>query len=234
MRYNLFLRSAVVLLSGLLFWSASLLHVGRVAQGAGEARPVLTACHSRLDEVLWQTEQSQMRRNRPEYLRALEAGRQRTATEHRQQVRSSQAAAKRQAAAWQVDDLVPAEYVDLVLAVADTYELDPRLLAAVGTVESQWYAQALGAHGDSGLMQILPSTAEWIARRMGLNGYDLYDPVTNMNMGAWYLATLYQEYGDWSMALAGYNGGPRGAPRGAEHPYTRRVMSVYRQQGTTR
>ncbi len=65
---------------------------------------------------------------------------------------------------------------------------------------------------------------------MGLEEYDLYDPVTNLNMGAWYLHVLYLEYGDWTRALAAYNGGPLAAPKAADHPYPPLVMRVYHRE----
>lgn len=130
-----------------------------------------------------------------------------------------------------VADLVPRGFRQYVLDAASRFEVEPRLLAAVGTVESKWHTRALGRHGDTGLMQILPGTAAYIARGMGLSQYDLFDPVTNLNMGAWYLHTLHHDYGSWGEALAAYNGGPKGAPLGERHPYALRVMQVYRRQG---
>lgn len=131
-----------------------------------------------------------------------------------------------------IADLVPVEYHNLVLEMAARYEIDPRIIAAVGTVESRWDPNCVGRDDDTGLMQILPSTAEWIAGRMGLSDYDLFDPHTNMLMGSWYLQLLYNAHdGDWNKALAEYNGGPRAAAAGANHPYTKRVMAVYHRQG---
>ncbi|MFZ5816170.1 MAG: lytic transglycosylase domain-containing protein [Bacillota bacterium] len=133
-----------------------------------------------------------------------------------------------------VADLVPTGYRLLVLDVAGRFEVDPRIVAAVGTVESQWSARALGRHGDSGLMQILPGTAAWIAGRIGLAEYDLYDPLTNLTMGTWYLYVLWAEHGSWDRALAAYNGGPKAVRLGDQHPYVGRVMQVYRRKGVTR
>jgi soluble lytic murein transglycosylase-like protein len=132
----------------------------------------------------------------------------------------------------QVADMVPRGYRILVLDAAARYEVDPRLLAAVSTVESRWHARALGRHGDSGLMQIIPGTASFIARGMGLGDYDIFDPFTNLTMGAWYLDRLRRDYGSWGRALAAYNGGPKGAGLGDEHPYAVRVMQVYRRKGS--
>lgn len=149
---------------------------------------------------------------------------------HRKRVYREQAIRRERLAG--VADLVPRGYRQYVLDVASRFEVDPRLVAAVGTVESKWYPRALGSHGDSGLMQILPSTGDYIARNMGLSEYDLFDPLTNLSMGTWYLQSLLSDYGSRGQALAAYNGGPRGAPLGDEHPYTKRVMHVYRLQGS--
>lgn len=138
-----------------------------------------------------------------------------------------------------IDDLVPEEFRPLLLEVTDQLGVDPRIVASVIMVESHWVVRAQGRDSDLGLMQIIPPTAAWIAKgmqreypdlyeRLNLAQYDLFDARTNITMGTWYLKVLYREYGDWSKALAAYNAGPRGAARGAEHPYVGLVMRWYR------
>lgn len=129
-----------------------------------------------------------------------------------------------------IADLVPPEFRQMVLDLSAQYGVDPRLVAAVGHVESRWNPRTVGSHNDTGLMQILPSTAQWIASRLGWSEYDLFDPWTNLHMGIWYLHVLHQEYGTWEKALAAYNGGPRHAHLGAAHPYVGRVMRAYGSQ----
>lgn len=108
-----------------------------------------------------------------------------------------------------ISDLVPERYRSLVIETAARYDLNPRLLAAVGWVESRWRKGASGSAGEVGLLQILPSTADWIAARMGLERYDLVDPATNLNMAAWYLRHTIDAEGSVERGLAAYNGGPR-------------------------
>jgi glycerol kinase len=115
----------------------------------------------------------------------------------------------------------------LTASIAAEYDLDSRMLAAVITVESSWVTDAEGAHGEIGLMQILPETARWLAGLLRWTSYDLRDPDQNIRMGAYYLRVLLDEYGSWEQALAAYNGGPRAAPSGADNPYTRRVLRAY-------
>ncbi|MBP2019475.1 soluble lytic murein transglycosylase-like protein [Symbiobacterium terraclitae] len=147
------------------------------------------------------------------------------AGEQLQQVRRSEALRRHQLD--RIADLVPPEFQQMVLDLSAEHGVDPRLVAAVGAVESRWNPNTVGSHNDTGLMQILPSTAAWIAGRLGWSEYDLFDPWTNLTMGIWYLKVLHREYGSWEKALAAYNGGPRHAHLGAAHPYVGRVMRVY-------
>lgn len=127
-----------------------------------------------------------------------------------------------------IDDLAPESFRPLVFKVAAEYDLDPRLLAALITYESNWDPYAIGAARDTGLMQIIPSTAEWIAKKMDLREYDLLDPETNLTMGAWFLKTLIKEYGDLETALIVYNAG-HGVlkhPVWDPYKYARRVLSI--------
>lgn len=126
-----------------------------------------------------------------------------------------------------IEDLAPEEYRPLVVEVADRYGVDPRLIAAVITVESRWDPDAVGAHGERGLMQILPSTGQWLAGVMGLEAYDLSDPATSVEMGTFYLSALIAEYGSVDVALAVYNGGPRAAAGWETNPYRERVLAAY-------
>jgi len=127
-----------------------------------------------------------------------------------------------------IADLAPKKYRSLVVEVADRYGVDPRLIAAIITVESRWDPDAVGAHGERGLMQILPSTGAWLASVMGLEHYDLSDPATSVEMGTFYLSALIAEYGSVDVALAVYNGGPRAAAGWETNPYRKRVLAVYR------
>ncbi|MGE5675739.1 MAG: lytic transglycosylase domain-containing protein [Mycobacterium leprae] len=138
-----------------------------------------------------------------------------------------QRAVERSRAQQQLEDLVPADFRPLILDVAVRFGLDSRLLAAICQVESQWRTNAQGSHGEIGLMQLTPGTAAWIAGQLGLSTYDLGNPNTNLTMGAWYLRWLYRQYGNWSQALAVYNGGPAAATLAERHPYVKRVMALY-------
>ncbi len=66
--------------------------------------------------------------------------------------------------------------------------------------------------GANGLMQLMPATARWVARKIGLDGFQaeqVNDVATNLTLGSAYLDLLLQRFdGSQAMAAAGYNAGP--------------------------
>jgi len=78
--------------------------------------------------------------------------------------------------------------------------------------ESAWMSDAHSGADARGLMQLLPGTAELVAKRNGLNwggGDTLYDPTVNITLGTRYLAQMAERYNGapW-LASAAYNAGP--------------------------
>lgn len=126
-----------------------------------------------------------------------------------------------------IADLAPEEYRTLVVATAGKFRIDPRLIAAIAAVETEWDPHVVGRFGELGLMQILPATGEYLAKEAGLTKYDLADPSTNLELGTLYLSQLLQEYGTLERALAAYNGGPDAVPNAAANLYARRVLKLY-------
>jgi soluble lytic murein transglycosylase-like protein len=99
-----------------------------------------------------------------------------------------------------------------IVAEARRRQLDLALVMAVMHVESRFNNFALSPAGALGLMQILPSTGEELARREGIpwrGSQTLLDPSTNVRLGITYLRELSDRYdGDLWAALAAYNWGP--------------------------
>lgn len=123
-----------------------------------------------------------------------------------------------------------------IVREARRHDLDPDLVIAVIEVESAGYHLAVSHVGAMGLMQLLPSTAEELAGKHGIEwlGDDtLFDPVVNIMLGTAYLRQLTNRFGDVSVALAAYNWGPgrihRRLRRGATVPskYIEQVMEAY-------
>lgn len=106
----------------------------------------------------------------------------------------------------------PLEYDAAINRDARLNGLDPALVAAVAWRESDFEPSARSSRGAVGLMQVLPSTAHFIASQPDPppgNVRDLPDPEVNISFGSWYLRHLIDLHdGSVSEALAAYNGGP--------------------------
>ena len=105
---------------------------------------------------------------------------------------------------------LPLRHEDIIRQQAADKGLDPSLIAGVIYVESRFRDQTSRA-GAKGLMQILPSTADYIASKSGGTAFeqgDLASPQINIAYGSWYLRYLLQHYhGNELLALAAYNAG---------------------------
>jgi soluble lytic murein transglycosylase len=105
---------------------------------------------------------------------------------------------------------LPLRHEDIIRQQAGDKNLDPTLIAGVIYVESHFRDQTSHA-GAKGLMQLMPSTADYIARKSGGTRFvqgDLADPQINISYGSWYLRYLLEHYhGNVALALAAYNAG---------------------------
>lgn len=89
-------------------------------------------------------------------------------------------------------------------------ELAPRL-AAMGSVESGFNPTALSKAGARGLMQLMPETGRWMAKRLGLDhsNLNLNDPAVSIMLGGEYYKHLLNTFdNDEADATAAYNAGP--------------------------
>lgn len=107
--------------------------------------------------------------------------------------------------------IYPIHYRDHIARVAESYDLDPYMVAAVAQTESGYDPQAVSPAGAVGLMQLMPATAEWITTLDSWQGDGdpvLTDPVDSLELGACYLQYLANTFGDGTRpALAAYNAG---------------------------
>jgi soluble lytic murein transglycosylase len=105
---------------------------------------------------------------------------------------------------------LPLRHEDVIRQQAKDKNLDPTLIAGVIYVESRFRDQTSHA-GAKGLMQLMPATADYIARKSGGTRFeqgDLADPQINIAYGSWYLRYLLTRYhGNEALALAAYNAG---------------------------
>jgi peptidoglycan lytic transglycosylase len=106
--------------------------------------------------------------------------------------------------------LYPLAFWPLVRRDAAAQAVDPYLVLALMRQESLFDPAARSPANARGLMQLLPGTADRVARQAGIPTpvADLYDPKTNVALGTAYLGSLLHDYGgDELKALAAYNGG---------------------------
>ncbi len=105
---------------------------------------------------------------------------------------------------------LPLRHEETIRKQAHEKQLDPSLIAGVIYAESK-FNDSTSSAGALGLMQLLPSTADFIAERSGGTRFttaDLSTPEINIAYGSWYLRYLLDRYdGDEVLALAAYNGG---------------------------
>ena len=105
---------------------------------------------------------------------------------------------------------LPLRHEDIIKQQAADKNLDPALLAAMIYQESKFQDRTSSA-GAKGLMQILPSTAQFIAHKSGGTAFELHDlgtPQINIAYGSWYLRYLIDRYdGNETLAVAAYNAG---------------------------
>ena len=92
----------------------------------------------------------------------------------------------------------------------ETLGLDPFLFLAVIHIESFYNHRAISPVGAEGLMQLMPHTAELMAREENIRWHmgDSFDPVVNVRLGARYLARLARRFRRLDVALTAYNRGP--------------------------
>ena len=111
----------------------------------------------------------------------------------------------------------PTPYREIVRGFAKEQGLDEAWIYGLTRQESRFMHYAKSGVGASGLMQVMPATAKWIAKRMGLDNYQntmIHQLDTNVQLGTYYMRyTLDLMGGQSLMATAAYNAGPGRARR---------------------
>ena len=130
----------------------------------------------------------------------------------------------------------PAALDRVVQQTAERNHVDPQLVRAVISTESNWNPGAVSSKGAMGLMQLAPETAH----RLGVG--NAFDPAQNIGAGVAYLGMMLERYkGDVNKALAAYNAGPGAVDRFGGIPnfretrnYVAKVTSSYFRPGANR
>jgi soluble lytic murein transglycosylase len=114
----------------------------------------------------------------------------------------------------------PTPYRDMMDSFVRDTQLDEAWVYGLIRQESRFVSIARSGVGASGLMQVMPATAKWIAKRMGMSDYHpglIHRAETNIQLGTYYLRhVLDQMKGQSVMATAAYNAGPSRPKRWAD------------------
>ena len=130
-----------------------------------------------------------------------------------------------------LDDAMPEDIQVLVDTIATNHGVDPRLVAAVMKVESNYNQFARSSKGALGLMQLIPATGE----RFGVRNF--FDPAQNIEGGVRYLKFLAEKFGahNLDLQLAAYNAGENLVARLGRVPqiretvdYVRKIRTIYK------
>ncbi|MBI3891874.1 MAG: lytic transglycosylase domain-containing protein [Candidatus Wallbacteria bacterium] len=111
--------------------------------------------------------------------------------------------------------LYPVVFVEEFAEQCRVRTVSPYLALAITREESRFQPDNRSWADARGLMQVVPSTGEWIAKKAPMAGYApgrLYEPGFNIAEGVWYLAYLLDKFSSYPspeiLAMAAYNGGP--------------------------
>lgn len=119
---------------------------------------------------------------------------------------------KRTQVAHEQSQRFPLPHRDLIATRAGAIGLDPGLVFGLIRQESRFVTNARSHVGASGLMQVMPPTAKWTAKRIGLRNFktkDINDQTTNVRIGTAYLKMVIDDFeGSLPLAVAAYNAGP--------------------------
>jgi len=120
--------------------------------------------------------------------------------------------------------IYPLHYKEEIMHSAGLYLVDPYVITAIIRVESNFRTDIVSSKGATGIMQLMPETARWIAEQSPefseASPHILDTPTINIRMGAWYLRYLYdyfypyfeesgldQEADQLAIVAASYNAG---------------------------
>lgn len=106
----------------------------------------------------------------------------------------------------------PFFFADVIFREAEQHQIDPALVAALIRQESLFEPSAESIAGARGLMQVMPTTGEYVAERSNFEDFNtdlLWRPFISIKMGSWYINQQLGIFEDNQFAaLAAYNAGP--------------------------
>ena len=125
----------------------------------------------------------------------------------------------------------PTPFVDKLNPITKQISLDINWVYGLIRQESRFVTSAKSHVGASGLMQVMPATGQFVAKKIGMKDYTpdkLADMQTNLVLGSNYLNMVLNDLGgSWGLASAAYNAGP-GRPKQWRQTLTKPVsMEIF-------
>jgi soluble lytic murein transglycosylase len=106
----------------------------------------------------------------------------------------------------------PAPYRDALRENLDKHGLEEAWVYGLMRQESRFTTSAKSNVGAAGIMQIMPDTARWVARQIGMKGYRkglIHQLDVNIKLGTYYMKTVFRQFDENPvLASAAYNAGP--------------------------
>ncbi len=119
---------------------------------------------------------------------------------------------ERTANVFDAEQRFPMPHREAVVRRSREIGLDPAYVYGLIRQESRFITDARSHVGASGLMQVMPATARWTARKIGMANFtadQLSDRDTNIAIGTGYLKLVLDDFdGSMPLAAAAYNAGP--------------------------
>ncbi|MES2009689.1 MAG: transglycosylase SLT domain-containing protein [Pseudomonadota bacterium] len=117
-------------------------------------------------------------------------------------------------------------YRDIMQRATDDVGLDMAWAYGLVRQESRFIMNARSSAGAHGLMQVMPATAKWVARKIGMTDFSpsmMSDPNINIQLGTNYMSMVLTDLdSSWTLASAAYNAGP-GRPKNWRSSLPRQV-----------
>lgn len=105
----------------------------------------------------------------------------------------------------------PDDFREIVDKYAAEYNVPAYVIFAVIDTESDFEPGAVSSAGAQGLMQMMPSTFEWLTSSdhldENLSPNDIFEPEVSIRYGTYYLRYLFEKFYNWDTVFAAYNGG---------------------------
>lgn len=110
----------------------------------------------------------------------------------------------------------PIPHRDALASAARQWGLDEAMIYSLIRQESRFMPDARSRVGATGLMQLMPATARWVAKQIPVQPFRtdmLMKPEVNIQMGSYYFRRVLSDLGHPMLATAAYNAGPGRARR---------------------